>query len=134
MLWWKRIQWHLAQERRPSRQLNGTILLTQNHQHFRLVLVRTRSGFLLGAIHRETQQLEERHTQTANHLHNQLIATFKLEQSTEKGNKLRTVLVHQHSQVTRLFWSCILDDEFTTLFKVCYVHGTRVTKETNRFN
>lgn len=38
------------------------------------------------------------HTQTANHLHNQLIATFKLEQSTQKGNKLRTVLVHQHSQ------------------------------------
>lgn len=47
---------------RPSRQLDGTILLTQNHQHFRLVLVRTRSGFLLGAIHRETQQLEERAT------------------------------------------------------------------------
>lgn len=74
------------------------------------------------------------HTQTANHLHNQLIATFKLEQSTQKGNKLRTVLVHQHSQVTRLFWSCILDAEFTTLFKVCYVKGTRVTKVTKRFN
>lgn len=36
------------------------------------------------------------HTQTANHLHNQLIATFKLEKETN--------YVHnQYSQVTRLF-------------------------------
>lgn len=43
-------------------QWNSIAKAESSTRHFRLVLVRTRSGFLLGAIHRETQQLEERAT------------------------------------------------------------------------
>lgn len=43
-------------------QWNSIAKAESSTRHFRLVLVRTRSGFLLGAIHRETQKLEERAT------------------------------------------------------------------------